>query len=178
MALAADPDHVTVGDRVAQVTREAVWTHVASIAVAVPAHHPQGMVRIGDAFFVSTVEVTRRREGSTDGGEGVGHLLHLDASGRLVRRVRLGEGAIYHPGGLDFDGTHLWVSVAEYRPDSRSIVYRVDPATLVATEVAGRRVRRVRIVPAPAEGEEPTTSGPPGGFSGADSSGESNLVGG
>ena len=50
--------------------------------------------------------------------------------------------------------------------------------TLVATEVAGRRVRRVRIVPAPAEGEEPTTSGPPGGFSGADSSGESNLVGG
>lgn len=135
MALAADPDHVVVGDRVAQLTREAVWTHVASIPVAVPAHHPQGMVRIGDATFVSTVEVTRRREGITDGGEGAGHLLHLDASGRLVRHVRLGEGAIYHPGGLDFDGTHLWVSVAEYRPDSRSIVYRVDPATLVATEV-------------------------------------------
>jgi hypothetical protein len=33
------------------------------------------------------------------------------------------------------ESTHIWVPVAEYRPDSRSIVYRVDPATLEATEV-------------------------------------------
>ena len=47
----------------------------------------------------------------------------------------LGEGAIYHPGGIDYDGTHIWVPVAEYRPNSRSIVYRVDPETMKATEV-------------------------------------------
>jgi hypothetical protein len=49
--------------------------------------------------------------------------------------VTLGEGAIYHPGGIDFDGTRIWVPVAEYRPDSRAIVYTVDPLTLKAIEV-------------------------------------------
>ena len=34
---------------------------------------------------------------------------------------------MYHPGGIDYDGRHIWVSVAEYRPNSRSIVYRIDP---------------------------------------------------
>jgi hypothetical protein len=42
---------------------------------------------------------------------------------------------MYHPGGIDYDGRNIWVPVAEYRPDSRSIVYRVDPETLKATEV-------------------------------------------
>ena len=47
----------------------------------------------------------------------------------------MGEGAIYHPGGIDYDGTSIWVPLAEYRPDSRAIVYRVDPRTMKATEV-------------------------------------------
>jgi hypothetical protein len=42
---------------------------------------------------------------------------------------------MYHPGGIDFDGTWLWVPVAEYRPDSRALIYRVDPRTLKATLV-------------------------------------------
>jgi hypothetical protein len=53
----------------------------------------------------------------------------------LLGSVTLGEGTIYHPGGIDFDGTSIWVPVAEYRPDSRSIVYTVDPRTLKATAV-------------------------------------------
>ena len=32
---------------------------------------------------------------------------------------------MYHPGGIDYDGRHIWVPVAEYRPNSRSIIYRV-----------------------------------------------------
>ena len=56
-------------------------------------------------------------------------------NGRLVADVVLGEGTMYHPGGLDFDGRDIWVPVAEYRPNSRSIVYRVDPTTRKATEV-------------------------------------------
>jgi hypothetical protein len=47
----------------------------------------------------------------------------------------MGDGAIYHPGGIDYDGTNIWVPVAEYRPDSRAIIYRVDPRTMTATEV-------------------------------------------
>ena len=55
--------------------------------------------------------------------------------GRLVADVVLGEGGMYHPGGLDFDGRDIWVPVAEYRPNSRSIVDRVIPATRKAVEV-------------------------------------------
>ena len=55
--------------------------------------------------------------------------------GRLVADVVLGEGTMYHPGGIDFDGRDIWVPVAEYRPNSRSIVYRVDPTTRKAVEV-------------------------------------------
>jgi hypothetical protein len=42
---------------------------------------------------------------------------------------------MYHPGGIDYDGSSIWVPVSEYRPDSRSIVYRVDPQRMQAAEV-------------------------------------------
>jgi hypothetical protein len=70
-----------------------------------------------------------------DTGEGVGHLFKLDMAGNLVADLRLGEGTVYHPGGIDYDGTDIWVPVAEYRPNSRSIVYRVDPRSMKPTEV-------------------------------------------
>jgi hypothetical protein len=88
------------------------------------------MVKIGERLFVSSVEVIDR-----EAGKGIGHLFEIDMAGQLVAELRLGEGAIYHPGGIDYDGQHIWVPVAEYRPDSRSIIYRVDPATLKATEM-------------------------------------------
>src|SRR6185503_6682586 len=99
--------------------------------------------KIGDFFYVSSVEVrvpTRRFATLSDGydrdaGEGIGHLFKVDARGTLVTDLALGEGSMYHPGGIDFDGTSIWVPVAEYRPDSRSLVYRVDPATMKAVEV-------------------------------------------
>jgi hypothetical protein len=101
------------------------------------------MVKIRDTIFVSSVEITvptRRLPESSgrfdrDTGEGVGHLFKIDIAGNLVADLRLGEGTIYHPGGIDYDGTHIWVSVAEYRPNSRSIVYRVEPEAMKATEM-------------------------------------------
>lgn len=47
----------------------------------------------------------------------------------------LGEGHIHHPGGIDVDEESIWVPVAEHRPDSRAIVYRIDRDTLEVTEV-------------------------------------------
>jgi hypothetical protein len=110
--------------RVAALTRGSAWTLVASVRLDFPAHHPQGLVKIGDTLHMTSVDRA-----------GLGYLFKFDAAGRLVSSVKLGEGAMYHPGGIDFDGTSIWVPVAEYRPDSRSIVYRVDPATMKATEV-------------------------------------------
>jgi len=36
---------------------------------------------------------------------------------------------MYHPGGIDFAGRRIWVPVAQYRPNSRAIVYSVDAET-------------------------------------------------
>ncbi|GGO35431.1 hypothetical protein GCM10012286_06090 [Streptomyces lasiicapitis] len=55
-------------------------------------------------------------------------------TGWLVRQWDLGENTAYHAGGLTFDGEHVWVPLAEYRPDSRSIMYRLDPSTGEAEE--------------------------------------------
>ena len=128
---------------IGKLSRSSVWTLERSVPLTFPAYHPQGMVKIGDRLFVSSVEVkvpTRRGEKRSDGfdrdpGEGVGHLFEVTMAGGLIADQILGEGTIYHPGGIDFDGTHIWVTVAEYRPNSRSIVYRIDPATRKATEV-------------------------------------------
>jgi len=133
--------HADVATLVAQLTRTSAWTPVAAIRVDGPVFHPQGMVKIGDDFFVSSVEVTvsTQRFNKTDEagldrtpGAGVGHLFRITRTGHIAADVVLGEGTVYHPGGMDFDGRNLWVPVAEYRPDSRSIVYRVDPATMKA----------------------------------------------
>lgn len=139
-ALAADPALNTL---IPQLTRATPWQQKAAIPIQFPTHHPQGMVKVGEHFFLSSVEIrqrTTRYPVPQDGydrntGEGVGHLFKVDAQGRLVGQITLGEGSIYHPGGIDFDGKDIWVPVAEYRPNSRSIVYRVDPETLKATEV-------------------------------------------
>src|SRR5256885_7185179 len=106
-----------LADRVTTLTRDSEWTLVASVRIAFRTFHPQGMVKIGETFFVSSVEVKDRAA-----GVGVGHLFKIDSTGRLIADLTLGEGPIYHPGGIDYDGKSLWVPVAEYRPDSRSIV--------------------------------------------------------
>ena len=132
-----------VAERVTNLTRESKWSLVTSVPMSFRTHHPQGLVKIRDRFILSSVEkrVPTKPSAPTaegydrDTGEGVGHLFEIDSAGTLLTDLRIGEGSIYHPGGIDYDGTHVWVPVAEYRPNSRSIVYRVDPRTMKATEV-------------------------------------------
>lgn len=144
-ALAAAPggDRAIVAQRMLSLTRDTTWTPAGTVRVAFPTHHPQGMVKIGDVFYVSSVEVrvpTKRfaaPEGpyDRDTGEGAGHLFKISSTGQLLADLPLGEGSIYHPGGIDYDGVDIWVPVAEYRPNGRSIVYRVSPDTMKATKV-------------------------------------------
>ncbi len=130
-------------ERFQLLSKSSHWTLVDEVAVAFPTYHPQGMTRVADAFFVSSVEVaeTRASVGALSMGfgwarnAGVGHLFKFGPDGTLIDSITLGEGSTYHPGGIDFDGEALWVPVAEYRPDSSSIVYKVDPETLEAVEV-------------------------------------------
>jgi hypothetical protein len=140
---AAEPDRAVLAERVAKLSRGTQWKPVTAVPINFLTHHPQGMVKIGDTLFVSSVEIqqpTKRFPQPVDGydrdtGVGVGHLFKLDMKGNLIADITLGEGTIYHPGGIDYDGKYIWVPVAEYRPNSRSIVYRVDPETMKAEEM-------------------------------------------
>jgi len=123
-------------------TRSTAWTQVARIPLRFPTYHPQGFALVGDLIFLSSVEVTEapvKYPQPVDGydrtpGKGIGHLFVLDRQGNLKKDIRLGEGTAYHPGGIDYDGQNVWVPVAEYRPNSRAIVYTVDPKTYQVTE--------------------------------------------
>jgi hypothetical protein len=142
-AMAAEGNRDLLAERVTKLSRGTQWKPVSAVPINFPTHHPQGMVRIGDELFVSSVEIktpTKRYPQPVDGydrdtGEGVGHLFKMDLKGNLIGEVTLGEGSVYHPGGIDYDGQFIWVPVAEYRPNSRAIVYRVDPKTMQATEM-------------------------------------------
>jgi hypothetical protein len=141
-AIPADSRSI-LAERVTKLTRDSSWKLAAAVPITFKTHHPQGMVKIADRFFVSSVEIKMRTRSlpqpveryDRDTGDGVGHLFKFDMAGNLIADLELGEGTLYHPGGLDYDGTSIWVPVAEYRPNSRSIVYRVDPETMKATEV-------------------------------------------
>jgi hypothetical protein len=126
----ASPDGAALEARFRQMTKDVAWREVDTREIGFPTFHPQGMTAVGDRFFLSSVEVVDRKA-----DKGIGHLFEMSRQGALLREMTLGEGAVYHPGGIDFDGKRIWVPVAEYRPDSASIVYTVDPETLQSREV-------------------------------------------
>jgi hypothetical protein len=114
------------------------WELVGRHPLAFPTHHPQGLAFVDGRTFVSSVEIIEQPRQAADPaqrttGRGLGHMFVLE-EGRLIRDVKLGEGAIYHPGGIDFDGENVWVSVAEYRAKSRSVVVSIDPVSLDVRE--------------------------------------------
>jgi hypothetical protein len=126
-----------------QLSRNTAWEEKEKIDLEFNTYHPQGMTKIGDLFYMSSVEIIEKPvkyEQPRDGydrtpGKGVGHLFVFNHEGKLLKDIELGEGNMYHPGGIAFDGESIWVSVAEYRPDSESIIYKVDPETMKSQEM-------------------------------------------
>ena len=47
-----------IAERVMALTRDSQWTLASSTPMQFVTHHPQGMVKIGESLFVSSVEVT------------------------------------------------------------------------------------------------------------------------
>ena len=125
------------------LTAKTPWRAVDSVKLRFNAHHTQGLVKIGDCYYLSAVEVIRwphNPGGNVSGaerdkGEGKGHIFKFDSEGRLLADLPIGRGHAYHPGGMDYDGRYLWVPVTEYLPHSYSIIYKIDPLTMTATEV-------------------------------------------
>lgn len=127
----------------ADVTRSTAWTKTATIDLEFDTYHPQAMEVAGNYMAISSVQIDEapvKYPAPVNGmdrtpGKGKGHLFITDRAGNLLKDVTFGEGDIYHPGGLDFDGRYIWMPVAEYRPDSRAIIYRIDTQTWEVKEI-------------------------------------------
>jgi hypothetical protein len=120
------------------VDRNTTWQQTSKLKLNFPTYHTEGIAYSKDHIFLSAVQIiepttkfpTPRNGFDRTPGQGVGHLFVMDKGGNLQKDIILGEGDMYHPGGIDFDGTNVWVPVAQYRPNSSSIIYRVDASTL------------------------------------------------
>lgn len=142
VAQAALPD---VAAELPKLSRASTWTPAGQFKLDFVTHHPQGMVKVGNAYYMSSVEITEapqkypQPQGGYDRtpGKGKAHLFKFDSRGKLLADIVLaeGEGDIYHPGGIDFDGRYIYVPVAEYRPNSSSVLYKVDTLTHKVSEV-------------------------------------------
>ena len=127
-----------LADAFDSVTRTTAWQQTSKLKLNFPTYHTEGIAYSQDHIFLSAVQIlepTVKYPTPQDGydrtpGKGIGHLFVMDKAGNLQKDIILGEGDMYHPGGIDFDGTNVWVPVAQYRPDSSAIIYKVDAQTL------------------------------------------------
>ncbi|CAN5678479.1 DUF6454 family protein [soil metagenome] len=121
-----------------RVDRNTAWTLADKLHLDFPTFHTEGLAVTPDHLFLSAVEIlepTQKYPSPVGGydrtpGKGVGHLFVMDRAGHLQKDIVLGSGDTYHPGGIEFDGTNVWVPVAEYRPDSHAIIFRFDASSL------------------------------------------------
>ncbi|MGZ4535461.1 MAG: DUF6454 family protein [Nocardioidaceae bacterium] len=121
-----------------KVDRNTAWNQVDKLHLDFPTYHTEGLAITPDHIFLSSVQIiepTQKYPTPVDGydrtpGKGIGHLFVMDRQGHLQKDITLGEGDMYHPGGIDFDGSNIWVPVAQYRPNSSAIIYKVNAKTL------------------------------------------------
>lgn len=84
-------------------------------------YHVQGLDITKKFYFVTSVDREQDRA----------WLFKVDRqNARLISKKELTDGALIHPGGLQYDGRFLWVPNAEYKRQSRTMVYGLDPDTL------------------------------------------------
>lgn len=128
----------TLTNNVGALDRNTKWQLTNKLKLDFPTFHTEGIAFAGNRVFLSAVEIIEPtvKYSSPQGGydrtpgKGIGHLFVMDRQGNLEKDIVLGEGDMYHPGGIEFDGKNLWVPVAQYRPDSSSIIYRIDASKL------------------------------------------------
>jgi hypothetical protein len=130
--------NASLADAFNGVDRNTNWQQTSKLKLNFPTYHTEGIAYSQDHIFLSAVQIiepttkfpTPQNGFDRTAGKGIGHLFVMDKAGNLQKDITLGEGDMYHPGGLDFDGTNVWIPVAQYRPNSSAIIYRVDASTL------------------------------------------------
>ncbi|KAK4237830.1 hypothetical protein C8A03DRAFT_44365 [Achaetomium macrosporum] len=110
------------------LSRSAEWRLVGKVKFEGDTFEPEGIVRLSDdRYFVSAVDDINRAS-----GEGFAHMLVFDGKGSRIADATITEAgaAEYHVGGIDYDGTFIWATLAQYRPDSTATLARIRPDTL------------------------------------------------
>jgi hypothetical protein len=123
---------------VAAVTRDTKWQLTGKLKLDFPTYHPEGLAMAGGHIFLSStqiIEPTQKYPVPVGGydrtpGKGIGHVFVMDEQGHLQKDITFALGDVYHPGGIDTDGTSVWVPVAQYRPGSSAVIFRIDVKTL------------------------------------------------
>src|SRR5947209_4137963 len=80
--------------RLKTLTRNTNWTLITGIKISFKTFHCQGMVKIGDDFWVSSVEIEAPVNGVFDRTKGKGHLFRIGSAGNLLTDIAIGEGSI------------------------------------------------------------------------------------
>lgn len=122
------------------LARSTEWALVEKVPFEGDTFETEGLVRLGsDRYFVSAGEWTVPRSTSTAGpdgtaiaGEGFAHMLVFDGKGRRIADATITSAGApeYHGGGIEYDGTYIWATLAQYRPDSTATLVRMRPDTL------------------------------------------------
>ncbi|MCH8218390.1 MAG: hypothetical protein IH892_16655 [Planctomycetes bacterium] len=94
---------------------------IREVPLQFPTYHVQGLDLTEQSYFVTSV----------DKEQGRGWLFEIHRhNARLNSKIDLTDGTLIHPGGVQFDGHYLWIPNAEYRRESRTMIYGVDPNSL------------------------------------------------
>ncbi|KAH6653729.1 hypothetical protein BKA67DRAFT_658072 [Truncatella angustata] len=127
------------------LSRSTKWNIVDKVPFEGDTFEPEGLVRLGsDLYMVSAGEYMERTvkyspDGGTwiDGtdrsaGAGFAHMMVFDGRGRRIADASISEaGSLeYHNGGIEYDGTHLWATLSQYRPNTTGTLVRMDPGRL------------------------------------------------
>lgn len=128
------------------LSRSTTWKLISKTKLEGNTGEPEGMVRVGDdRLFVSSGQWTVPTEkynqtiNGTDRSPGAGfaHMIIYDLQGRRIANASLtAAGDIeYHGGGVDYDGRYIWITLAQYRPNTTATIARIDPLTLDQTRL-------------------------------------------
>lgn len=140
------------------------WKLRSVIKLEFRTFHIQGLIKINDMLYASSVETVERpvSYASSDNlwdfsvtrtaGSGKAWLFKFGMDGRLIAKIEIGKGDAYHPGGMGYDGRYLWIPVAENRPNSFSKVVRIDPETMQAADSFNIRDHIGQVIYNPADG--------------------------
>jgi len=111
----------SVKDMLSALTQSSDLKLIDEVVLHFDTHHVQGLDLTERFYFVTAVDNKQKQ----------GWLFKINKhNAGLHSEKELTDGNLIHPGGVQFDGRYLWIPNAEYRRESRTMIYGIDPNSL------------------------------------------------